>query len=85
MKAQKLIEKMESVRLLTAADILKRRLRPNQFGIIISDFDDDAYESGLADFLQNNTKWRNHQTREAFIAYFNDDEIQLSCEHGGLC
>lgn len=85
MKAEKLITRMRAAGLDAAADILTRRLRPNQTSIIISDYDDEAYEYGLADFLQNKTHWRNHNTRDAFIAFFNDDEIYPSCEHGGLC
>lgn len=85
MTRDELVRRMSMVGLSMAAKMLKTRTSSNQTSIIISDYDDEAYEYGLADFLQKNTKWRNFDNRDAFQAFFNDDSIKPTPEYGGLC
>ena len=86
MKAEKLIHLARHLNLDQAADELIRRSNNcTKYAIIISDYDNTAYECGLADFLQGNTKWVNMRDRDAFRAIFNDTEIHESPDHGGLC
>ena len=66
---------MRNCGLAEAAELLERRTTPTQKAIIIGDRDDKAYECGLADFLQNNTKWANHRNGVSFIAYFREDIV----------
>lgn len=58
-----------------AADELLRRSQGKDISsITITDYDDKAYECGLAQYLQDNAKWVNHQTKNAFVVYFSKDE-----------
>lgn len=72
---------MRNCGLAEAAELLGHRTTPTQKAIIIGDCDDRAYECGLADFLQNNTKWANHRNGASFIAYFREDIVPS----GELC
>ena len=73
MKAQELIKKMLESGMDEAASIIEKRIKnhPETTSIYISDYDDQAYNSGLADFLQNNTRWFNCPDRNGFKAIFN--------------
>ena len=70
MKANELISKMRSEGLNTAADILEKRVKSNQTSIIISDLDNEAYNSGLASFLMDHTFYRNLDPKTALQSFF---------------
>lgn len=75
MTRQKLIDSMRNCGMTEAAELLEQRTSATQKAIVIGDHDDKAYECGLADFLQNNTKWANHRNGVSFIAYFREDIV----------
>jgi hypothetical protein len=70
MTRNEMIKRMKEAGYDTAIDHLERVTKPETTSIFISDKDDRAYETGLADWLQNNTTWFNHKTRNGFTAHF---------------
>jgi len=59
MHRTELINKMKDLDLRWAWNLLQIRSNEETKEIFISDFDNVAYESGLASFLQDNAKWYN--------------------------
>ena len=70
MKASELISLMKSNGYDKAASILEKRTENNPTSLFISDMDDEAYESELAQWLQDHTTWFNCLNKNGFKAIF---------------
>jgi hypothetical protein len=70
MTRKELITRMKEAGYDTAIEHLDKITKPETTAIYVSDKDDQAYITGLADWLQNNTTWFNHRYRNGFTAHF---------------